>query len=102
MPTLQINPTVRNARDAATLAREALLAEPVDEELTAVLRVIAPLAAKGHLCLTDHPIPARVRVRLVQELHALRFEAWASLPSPEASKARLNVSWPENPEALDG
>lgn len=98
---MPIPQTVRNARDAATLAREALLAEPVDEELTAVLRVIGPLAAKGHLCLTDHPIPARVRVRLVQELHALRFEAWAQLPSPESSRARLNVSWPESPGALD-
>ncbi|OLV20181.1 hypothetical protein [Deinococcus marmoris] len=93
--------TVRNARDAAAITHAALRAEPVADELTHVLHAITVQAADKKTCLTDYLIPARVRVRLVEELHALRFEAWASLPFPEATKARLNVNWPENPEALD-
>lgn len=89
-----------NARQAAQLARQALLREDPYPELDEVLVEIERSARRGETSTSRRPprVPARKRLSIVAELRARGYDAWVSTYEEGARTAWIMVVWPMGEE----
>lgn len=93
--------TVKDAREAASLSRVALLQLDPQPELGEVLRDVAHATTRHRTSLRDRSVSAEKRLVLVRELQALGFEAWTYLSDPDSRTAFLNLVWPDDPDLVE-
>ena len=89
-----------NARQAAQLARQALLREDPYPQADDVLAEIRCRALEGDTSTGNKPlrVPARKRLSIVAELRAQGYEAWVSTHEEGSRAAWITVRWPVEEE----
>lgn len=92
--------TVKDAREAASLSRAALLQLDPQPELGEVLRDVAHATTRRRTRIRDRGVLAEKRLVLVRELQALGFEAWTHLSDPDGRTAFLSLIWPDDPDRV--
>ena len=89
-----------NAREAAQLARQALLREDPQPELDGLLAEIRRRARRGETSTGNRAlrVPARKRLSLLEALRARGYDAWVSSYEEGSRAAWITVRWPVEEE----